>query len=107
MGVNPKTLDTRTLRLMHWGLVPYHAKDAGKPIINARAETLAHGRLSGRFCLDGAASCRPTASTSGARKAASGHPCASRSEAANRLLSPASGTDGSGPTAPRSIRSPS
>ena len=41
VGVNPNTPDTRTLRLMHWGLVPYHAKDAAKPIINARAETLA------------------------------------------------------------------
>ncbi len=41
VGVNPNTPGTRTLRLMHWGLVPYHTKDAAKPIINARAETLA------------------------------------------------------------------
>ncbi len=41
VGVNPKTPDTRALRLMHWGLVPYHAKDAARPIINARSETLA------------------------------------------------------------------
>lgn len=56
VGVNPKTPDTRTLRLMHWGLVPYHAKEAGKPIINARAETLAQrpafrGLLPRRRCL--------------------------------------------------------
>ena len=41
---------------MHWGLVPYHAKDAAKPIINARAETLAQrpafrGLLPRRRCL--------------------------------------------------------
>ena len=41
VGVNPNTPDTRSLRLMHWGLVPYYAKDAAKPIINARADTLA------------------------------------------------------------------
>ena len=41
VGVNPNTPDTRTLRLMRWGLVPYHGRDAAKPIINARAETLA------------------------------------------------------------------
>ena len=41
VGVNPNTPETRSLRLMRWGLVPYHAKDAAKPIINARAETLA------------------------------------------------------------------
>ena len=56
VGVNPKTPDARTLRLMHWGLVPYHAKDAAKPIINARAETLAQrpafrGLLPRRRCL--------------------------------------------------------
>ena len=41
VGVNPNTPDTRSLRLMSWGLVPYHAKDTAKPIINARSETLA------------------------------------------------------------------
>ena len=56
VGVNPKTPDTRSLRLMRWGLVPYHAKDAAKPIINARAETLAQrpafrGLLPRRRCL--------------------------------------------------------
>ncbi len=56
VGVNPKTPDTRTLRLMRWGLVPYPAKDAAKPIINARAETLAQrpvfrGLLPRRRCL--------------------------------------------------------
>lgn len=56
VGVNPKTPDTRTLRVMHWGLVPYHAKDAAKPIINARAETLPQrpafrGLLPRRRCL--------------------------------------------------------
>ena len=56
VGVNPKTPDIRSLRLMRWGLVPYHAKDAAKPIINARAETLAQrpafrGLLPRRRCL--------------------------------------------------------
>lgn len=41
VGVNPNTPDARTMRLMHWGLVPHSARDAAKPIINARAETLA------------------------------------------------------------------
>ena len=41
VGVNPNTPDTRSLRLMRWGLVPCHAKDAARSIINARAETLA------------------------------------------------------------------
>ena len=56
VGVNPNTPDTRSLRLMRWGLVPYHAKEAAKPIINARAETLAQrpafrGLLPRRRCL--------------------------------------------------------
>ncbi len=40
VGVNPQTPEIRSLRLIRWGLIPYHAKDATKPIINARAETL-------------------------------------------------------------------
>ena len=56
VGVNPKTPESRSLRLMRWGLVPYHARDAAKPIINARAETLAQrpafrGLLQRRRCL--------------------------------------------------------
>ncbi len=56
VGVNPKTPAARTLRLMHWGLVPHHAGDRARPIINARAETLARrpafrGLLSKRRCL--------------------------------------------------------
>ena len=56
VGVNPDTPGTRTLRLMRWGLVPWHARDAAKPIINARAETVAQrpafrGLLPRRRCL--------------------------------------------------------
>lgn len=56
VGVNPNTPGTSLLRLMHWGLVPYHAKDASRSIINARAETLAQrpafrGLLPRRRCL--------------------------------------------------------
>lgn len=56
VGVNPNTPETRSLRLMRWGLVPGHAGDAVKSIINARAETLARrpafrGLLPRRRCL--------------------------------------------------------
>ena len=41
-GVRPDTPDSRSLKLMLWGLVPYWAKDPtiGNKMINARAETL-------------------------------------------------------------------
>lgn len=42
VGVRPDTPDSRSLRMMRWGLVPFWAKDAaiGNKMINARAETL-------------------------------------------------------------------
>jgi len=42
LGVRPETPDSRSLRLMRWGLVPCWAKDPaiGNKMINARAEAL-------------------------------------------------------------------
>lgn len=56
VGVHPQTPDTRSLRLMRWGLAPRYARDAAGGVINARAETLARraafrGLLPRRRCL--------------------------------------------------------
>ena len=62
---------TRHLDAFHWGLVPHWAKDPkiGSKMINARAETVAdEERVQAGLRASGAASSRPTGSTSGRRR---------------------------------------
>ena len=107
VGVNPNTPDTRSLRLMSWGLVPYHAKDTAKPIINARSETLAQrpafrSLLPRRRCLvpaDGFYEWR--------KEGRFRTPMRFTLKSDQPFALPASGTAGSSPTVRRSIRSPS
>lgn len=56
VGVHPNRPETRSLRLMRWGLVPRRVRAAVGGLINARAETVAHrpafrGLLPRRRCL--------------------------------------------------------
>jgi putative SOS response-associated peptidase YedK len=66
----------RAFALLHWGLVPKWAKEKaiGNRMINARAESLARSPRSATPSESAAASCSPTAGTSGrSRRAGSSH----------------------------------
>ena len=89
----------RRLEQLHWGLVPFWAKDptVGNRMINARAETMAdQERVQAGLRASGAASSPPTASTSGrscrARRRSS--PCTSSGPTASRWPSPGCGRCG-------------
>ena len=95
----------RRLEPLHWGLVPFWAKDpsVGNRMINARAETHRRRRTpTSGPSASGAASSRPTASTSGrtspARRRSSR--CTSTAPTASRWPSPGCGRCGATRTHP-------
>ena len=98
--------DRRAIRAYRWGLIPSWAKDEriASKLFNARAETLdTSGAFRDSF-RNGAASCPPMRSTSGAGATASASRSWSIGSMAHRWPWPACGPAGTIPRPTRSIR---